>query len=1159
MSRGSVARGRRRPARARTAAGTTTAASRCVASRCRRRRPGRCACRRASRHPARPACRRRRRRGPPADGRRRQPGRRRRRARARHPHRVHRRARPARRHPVARPGRAPDPAELRGGRRRRSTSGSAPGSCSGSPPTPRTPCCSRGRSCSATCASWSASTSRRTRSGTRSCRRASTSSSIDRAVAEAQAHAAGGEPTAALAELRALVDALPTERRALPLIVSVGRLHRVKGMATLVQAWARRRPARPGQPARRRWRPRRTRRPTSASSWTSSTPSCPPPSAPTPACCCPGHRPNDVVARWVAAARTGLPGLQRAAAAIYVCASLKEEFGIALLEAMASGLVVVAPDGGGPATYVDEGVTGFLTATWHADRSRAAIGVRARRRRSPRRTTGVPTGRRATVARAASPSSAWPARSATSTDGSRPTRSRPGRPGRPRMTLLIISPDYASHLLPLAALGTAWRDAGERVVVASGPATAGIVGVVRLRARRPAARPRVQPRGDPGRGAARRRGATRCAGSSTPPGAGWCRPSRTRRGSGWSTCMWRPVEKARATLDVVEAVRPDADPRRPPRVQRAPRRCGPADVPLRRRRARAPDGPAGRRRGLRHARRAWPRAFHPDPDELAELRRAVPTGAPPASRPSGTRPAPSSTPGQRAGGRRLRPARSARALQLPRGSWRRPSAQRALPPHRYLGSAACAPSLPTPRSTRGSRDAEPFVYVSFGSFLSVRSDVLRTVVVGAARGGRAGRDRQRCDPGRRAGRAARRAGSCASTSRRCVCSGRRPLLVTHGGNNSVTEAVGTATPMLVLPFSTDQFAGAAAIERAGVGEVLDPNRASVRRGPRSAPAAAGSHGRRRGAARGCGRFPRSGPGARQSVPRGRRLGDQLSHGGSVAGSGLVARHEASVCLVLGAVARCRDMMQRVHAPVCAARAAARASSRARGSTRRPRSPSRGTARPGRRGRTTCAGVVTVTPEHAPRTSSKSQCAAGAPEPYCALPTAPSQRYSVYGRWTACAAPAPSIARRSASRSGSVSASFSTTTPSSGHAPTAWLRQRATLKVSSSVSIVRSSTSGRCRWYQVTTRSNASSRDGLGLQGTTTTTLLTRTRSVCDLAPGLASGSALVVGVLGAAGVAPADRGAVVTCGSAPPVHRLSGRSRVGRQRPRGDRRRGRRS
>ena len=43
------------------------------------------------------------------------------------------------------------------------------------------------------------------------------------------------------------------------------------------------------------------------------------------------------------------------------------------------------------------------------------------------------------------------------------------------MTLLVISPDYASHLLPLATLATAWRERGEEVVVATGPATASIV------------------------------------------------------------------------------------------------------------------------------------------------------------------------------------------------------------------------------------------------------------------------------------------------------------------------------------------------------------------------------------------------------------------------------------------------------------------------------------------------------------------------------------------------------------------------------------------------------------------------------------------------------------------------------------------------------------
>jgi glycosyltransferase involved in cell wall biosynthesis len=46
-----------------------------------------------------------------------------------------------------------------------------------------------------------------------------------------------------------------------------------------------------------------------------------------------------------------------------VCSSLKEEFGLALLEALASGLVVVGPSAGGPATYIEDGVTGVLVDT----------------------------------------------------------------------------------------------------------------------------------------------------------------------------------------------------------------------------------------------------------------------------------------------------------------------------------------------------------------------------------------------------------------------------------------------------------------------------------------------------------------------------------------------------------------------------------------------------------------------------------------------------------------------------------------------------------------------------------------------------------------------------------------------------------------------------
>lgn len=51
--------------------------------------------------------------------------------------------------------------------------------------------------------------------------------------------------------------------------------------------------------------------------------------------------------------------------------------------------------------------------------------------------------------------------------------------------------------------------------------------------------------------------------------------------------------------------------------------------------------------------------------------------------------------------------------------------------------------------------------------------------------------------------------------------------VTHGGNNSVTEALSLGVPLVVMPFSTDQFAGAEALERVGFGAALAPNDATV--------------------------------------------------------------------------------------------------------------------------------------------------------------------------------------------------------------------------------------------------------------------------------------------------------------------------------------------
>ncbi|TGO03833.1 glycosyltransferase [Serinibacter arcticus] len=187
---------------------------------------------------------------------------------------------------------------------------------------------------------------------------------VDRAVAAAREHAGGAPARGAVAELRALVEDLSPERRALPIIVTVGRLHRVKGMATLVESWAR--------------GPLHDRANLLVVGGDLEHPSLdereqleridravPVGARGERGLLLAGHRRNDVAAQWLAAVRFGMPGLT-APGGVYVCASLKEEFGIALLEAMATGLMVVAPDGGGPATYVEDGVTGVLTRTWDA-------------------------------------------------------------------------------------------------------------------------------------------------------------------------------------------------------------------------------------------------------------------------------------------------------------------------------------------------------------------------------------------------------------------------------------------------------------------------------------------------------------------------------------------------------------------------------------------------------------------------------------------------------------------------------------------------------------------------------------------------------------------------------------------------------------------------
>jgi MGT family glycosyltransferase len=385
------------------------------------------------------------------------------------------------------------------------------------------------------------------------------------------------------------------------------------------------------------------------------------------------------------------------------------------------------------------------------------------------------------------------------------------------VTLLVISPDYASHLLPLASLATAWRDAGERVVVATGTATAPIVEQFGYeRAHLPL-----------GRGA--NAGVIRSAEQEAAEAAsldGFF--AATREGmvptlayqarERLTDLMWQPVDRARATLDVIERVKPDAilvdHLAYSARLALHSRGIPYGDVVL----GHPSALPVGDE--VYGYPPAWPPAFSPDPAELAALRALCEEVSArfAAQWNEAARELDAAAPA----------VPDAFALHGETVLYNYPRALaegdgRVLPPHRFLGW--------TPREEAGDveewmADASPYVYVSFGSFLSVRADVLARVAEGLRRAGlRAAIATGVTDPA-----------ELGPIPRDWLVEPYLPQVrllrnaaaaVTHGGNNSVTEAVGQGVPLVVLPFSTDQFAGAAAVERVGAGIALDPQRATA--------------------------------------------------------------------------------------------------------------------------------------------------------------------------------------------------------------------------------------------------------------------------------------------------------------------------------------------
>lgn len=387
------------------------------------------------------------------------------------------------------------------------------------------------------------------------------------------------------------------------------------------------------------------------------------------------------------------------------------------------------------------------------------------------------------------------------------------------MTLLVISPDYASHLLPLATIATAWQDAGEQVVVATGPATAALVASFGFahsdlplgRGSNPGViRAEQQPAGED----------DALRGFFAATTRGMVETLRFQAQARRNDLLWEPVERARAVLKVVEQTRPDriivdhlAFSARLALTAAGVPHTGvvlghPSALPV-------GDEVYGYPT-------AWPAAFRPDPAELAGLREmcqvvrdeftAEWNAALHALAPAAT---PVTDAFTEHGDLVLfnYPA----ALHDP--------ARTALPvPHAFLGSAVRTDSVPPDVQSWLDADDRPFVYVSFGSFLSARADVLAKVITALTRSPL------------RVALATGSAQDLPSTPDswlvrsylpQTALLARAALAVTHAGNNSVTEALTAGVPMLALPFSTDQFAGAAAIETTGLGVAADPNAATA--------------------------------------------------------------------------------------------------------------------------------------------------------------------------------------------------------------------------------------------------------------------------------------------------------------------------------------------
>jgi zeaxanthin glucosyltransferase len=389
------------------------------------------------------------------------------------------------------------------------------------------------------------------------------------------------------------------------------------------------------------------------------------------------------------------------------------------------------------------------------------------------------------------------------------------------VTLLIISPDYASHALPMLTIGEAWRRRGERVVVATGPAMAPLVRRAGMEYTE-----LIMSRGS-NAGVLRTREALDTESRAleaffAATRGGMAVALRFQAEQRAQDLLWRPGPVALRTARLIDLHQPDA-------VLVDHLAFGPT-IGLRALGVPYGDVVVGHPTALPVGEElygvpsSWPTVVNPnvvDLETVRDLARGVARAFTNVYNEALAALAPDVDPVDDAFTAHgdlvlynypveLHP--EDRSAQLPR--------------HVFLGSSVRTEVPDDEAATWLARpDPRPLVVVSFGTFLSARIDVLARIAAAL----------RRVEARVAIAIGANTRSSLGPVPDDWLVRDRLPqvallehadLLISHAGNNSVTEAMTYGVPLLVMPFSTDQFDGAAAVERSLTGVALDPNRAS---------------------------------------------------------------------------------------------------------------------------------------------------------------------------------------------------------------------------------------------------------------------------------------------------------------------------------------------